>query len=83
MKEPKLVRVEWVDAAGSAAWVELDQIEMLKSITPVVCVGFLAKRTKDGVYLIMGYTAGKSVDEGLQPFFIPQGMIKRIKYLAS
>jgi hypothetical protein len=81
MKEPKLVRVEWIDAAGAASWVELDQVEGLKAITPVVCVGFIAKQTKDGIYLIMGYTSGISVDEGLQPFFIPAGMIRKIRHI--
>lgn len=82
LTNPVPVWVLWKDASGSASWVDLDSLEELSVAANIQSCGFLVKETKDGVYLAVGVSANKEGHDAVaNPFFIPRGMILKMKKL--
>lgn len=73
----KLVKVEWEDAyAPGPPWVLADELPDTPSTNKVTQIGYLVKTTKAGVWLASGYTKDGAINN---PFFVPQGMIRKIQ----
>lgn len=80
---PKYTRleVEWIDASGSAGWVDDD-----RDFEPpiIVNIGYLIRSNVHGLILATGIYIGSDgkpsgSDRMLAPSFIPHGMVRKIR----
>jgi hypothetical protein len=75
-KKPSIVEIEWGDAWGLNGWQSLQRLDEEHKPLPVVSVGFLFKKNRQGVTLVAGIAEDGTP---LAAQFIPNGMIKKIK----
>jgi hypothetical protein len=75
-KVGSIVLIEWEDAYSGSSWRHKDDIKHEALI--VETVGYVHMHDKEGIYVIQ--TLAKSGDTSGR-FFIPSGMIRKIKVL--
>ena len=87
MKAPrKIVEVTWADAcADGDSWHDAHDLE-IDGEDNALChtIGFVTKKTKSHIHLIMSYALnadGQTVDQSRGRFLIPMGMVKSIRVL--
>lgn len=77
-KKPELVLVEWDDAWSKDEWVDVNLAKNVSVNASVQLVGFVVKRDKTGILLSQGIAAAESYPN---LFFVPKGMVKKVKTL--
>lgn len=72
-----IVRVKWIDAVSLAGWwAQADACKVIGKGKIIKTVGHVIKRNKKGITLAQGVADDGDVHEA---FFIPKGMILKIK----
>ena len=80
------IRVTWTDAASIApGWKQVKTLRRWK-IPRIVCLGFFAFETRDGLYYYKGRDfndedSGSDEESMLVPSFVPRGCILKVEVL--
>lgn len=83
MGKLRIIEVEWLDAHRKDGWSNNHEIDTWDDRDGFVKqIGYLYKETKDWLYMVSGHGNEKPDDPGyLCTHKIPQGMIKKKRYL--
>lgn len=76
-KEPRIVRVEWLDAASALSGGTDAELEHV-SDNMTVSVGFFLKKSRKGVFFSTDWVDGEANGS---VHFVPNGMLKSLGYL--